>query len=223
MRPRITSRNQKRYKIFCILSTITYGTRKTPTFQKQWKMCKNRKPLYVQRSKWDSLLDKNGTLISFWEEFTSVKNKHKKINFFVVFFDAKNDERENCQQRKALTSSPIRIAQFHAKSFFKSTKNLVKSHVFEQASVGVTNSNYKTFLETCCFKNRKKLLHSRKAANDKMSPQNPDPSHGPKLLKWKKATLFFIFWNDVLEGAGTIPSDFRNHGHRAWPPKAHKN
>ena len=34
-RPKITSRNQKRYKIFCILSTITYGTRKTPTFQKQ--------------------------------------------------------------------------------------------------------------------------------------------------------------------------------------------
>ena len=123
VRPKITSRNQKRYKIFCILSTITYGTRKTPTFQKQWKMCKNRKPLYVQRSKWDSFLDKNGTLISFWEEFTSVKIKHKKINFFVVFFCAKNDEGENCQQRKVLTSSPIRIAQFHEKSFFKSTRN----------------------------------------------------------------------------------------------------
>ena len=123
VRPKITSRNQKRYKIFCILSTITYGTRKTPTFQKQWKMCKNRKPLYVQRSKWDSFLHQNGTLISFWEEFTSVKIKHKKINFFVVFFCAKNDEGENCQQRKALTSSPIRIAQFHEKSFFKSTKN----------------------------------------------------------------------------------------------------
>ena len=123
VRPKITSRNQKRYKIFCILSTITYGTRKTPNFQKQWKMCKNRKPLYVQRSKWDSFLDKNGTLISFWEEFTSVKIKHKKINFFVLFFCAKNDEGENCQQRKVLTSSPIRIAQFHEKSFFKSTKN----------------------------------------------------------------------------------------------------
>ena len=123
VRPKITSRNQKRYKIFCILSTITYGTRKTPTFQKQWKRCKNRKPLYVQRSQWDSFLHKNGTLISFWEEFTSVKIKHKKINFFVVFFCAKNDEGENCQQRKVLTSSPIRIAQFHEKSFFKSTKN----------------------------------------------------------------------------------------------------
>ena len=123
VRPKITSRNQKRYKIFCILSTITYGTRKTPTFQKLWKMCKNRKPLYIQRSKWDSFLHQNGTLISFWEEFTSVKIKHKKINFFVVFFVQKNDEGENCQQRKALTSSPMRIAQFHAKSFFKSTKN----------------------------------------------------------------------------------------------------
>ena len=51
------------------------------------------------------------------------KNETQKINFFVVFFCAKNDEGENCQQRKALTSSPIRIAQFHEKSFFKSTKN----------------------------------------------------------------------------------------------------
>ena len=123
VRPKITSRNQKRYKIFCILNTITYGTRKTPTFQKQWKMCKNRKGPYVQRSQWDSFLHQNGTLISFWEEFTSVKNKHKEINFFVVFFCAKNDEGENCQQRKVLTSSPIRIGQFHERSFFKSTKN----------------------------------------------------------------------------------------------------
>ena len=122
VRPKITSRNQQRYKIFCILSTITYGTRKTPTFHKQWKMCKNRKPLYIQRSKWDSFLHQNGTLISFWEEFISVKIKHKK-QLFVVFFCAKNDEGENCQQRKVLTSSPIRIAQFHAKSFFQSTRN----------------------------------------------------------------------------------------------------
>ena len=103
------------------------------------------------------------------------KIKHKKINFFVVFFVQKNDEGENCQQRKALTSHPIRIAQFHEKSFFKSTRNYVKSHVFEQASVGVTNSNYKKSFETCCLKNRKKLLHSREAANDKMSPQKPNP------------------------------------------------
>ena len=86
VRPKITSRNQKRYKIFCILSTITYGTRKTPTFQKQWKMCKNRKGLYIQRSKWDSFLHQNGTLISFWEEFTTVKNKHKKSTFSLCFF-----------------------------------------------------------------------------------------------------------------------------------------
>ena len=71
---------------FWILSTITYGNRKTPTFQKQWKRCENRKGLYVQRSKWDSFLDTNGKLISWWEEFCSVKWKHKKINFFVVFF-----------------------------------------------------------------------------------------------------------------------------------------
>ena len=51
------------------------------------------------------------------------KKKHQKINFFVVFFCEKNDEGENCQQRKALTISPIRIVPFHEKSFFKSTKN----------------------------------------------------------------------------------------------------
>ena len=103
-----------------------------------------------------------------------------------VLFCAKNDEGENCQQRKALTSSPIRIAQFQNMSCFKSTRNYMKSHVFEQACVGVTNTNYINSLETCYFKNRKKLLHSRKAANDKMSPQKPNPSHGPKLLKTKK-------------------------------------
>ena len=59
VRPKITCRNHKRYKIFCIWSTITFGKRKTPTFQKQWKMCKNRKPLCVQRSQWDSFLHKN--------------------------------------------------------------------------------------------------------------------------------------------------------------------
>ena len=41
---------------------------------------------YVQRSKWDSFLHQNGTLISFGEEFITVKKKHKEINFFVVFF-----------------------------------------------------------------------------------------------------------------------------------------
>ena len=76
---------KKRFKIFCILSTITHGTRKTPTFQKQWKMCKNRKPLYVQRSKWDSFLDKNGTLISFLEEFIWVTETHKKSTFSLCF------------------------------------------------------------------------------------------------------------------------------------------
>ena len=39
-RPKITSRNQTRYEIFCISITITYGTRKTPTFQKQRKCVK---------------------------------------------------------------------------------------------------------------------------------------------------------------------------------------
>ena len=71
----------------------------------------------------------------------------------------------------------------------------MKSHVFEQASVGVTNTSFINSLETCCLKNRKKLLHSRKAANDKMSPQKPNPSHGPKLLQSKKTTLFhFLKW-----------------------------
>ena len=47
----------------------------------------------------------------------------QKNQLFRGVFCEKNDEGENCQQRKALTSSPIRIAQFHEKSFFKSTKN----------------------------------------------------------------------------------------------------
>ena len=122
VRPKITSRNQQRYKILCILNRITYGTRKTPTFQKQCKRCKNKKPLYIQRSKWDALLHQNGTLIAFWEEFTSVNKKTKNQLFRGVFCE-KNDEGENCQQRKALTSHPIRIAQLHEKSFFKSTKD----------------------------------------------------------------------------------------------------
>ena len=112
-----------------------------------------------------------------------------------MFSCAKKDEGENCQQRKALTSHPIRIAQFHEQSFFKSTKNNVKSHVFEQASVGVTKTSFIIFLETCCLKNRKKLLHSRKATNDKMSPPKPNPIHGPKLSKSKKRHFFhFLKW-----------------------------
>ena len=86
-------------------------------------MCKNRKPLYIQRSKWDSFLHQNGTLISFWEEFTLGEMETQKNQLFRGVFCAKNDEGENCQQPKVLTSSPIRIAQFHEKSFFKSTKN----------------------------------------------------------------------------------------------------
>ena len=103
------------------------------------------------------------------------KTHTKKSTFSWRFFCEKNDEGENCQQRKALTSSPMRIAQFHEKSFFKGTKNYVKSHGFEQASVGVSNRNSKKTLETCCFKNSKKLLLSPKVANDKMSPQKPNP------------------------------------------------
>ena len=118
------------------------------------------------------------------------KKKTSKVQLFRCVFLQKNDEGENCQQRKALTSYPIRIAQFHEKSFFKSTKNYVKSNVFEQASVGVSNRSSKKTLETCCLKNSKKLLHSRKVANDKMSPQKPNPTHRAKLLKPKKTTLF---------------------------------
>ena len=51
------------------------------------------------------------------------KMERQKNQLFRCVFCAKNDEGENCQQRKVLTSSPIRIAQFHAKSFFKSTRD----------------------------------------------------------------------------------------------------
>ena len=51
------------------------------------------------------------------------KKTQTKSTFSWCFFCEKNDEGEKGQQRKSLTSSPIRIAQFHAKSFFKSTKN----------------------------------------------------------------------------------------------------
>ena len=70
----------------------------------------------------------------------------------------------------------------------------MKSHVFEQASVGVSNRNSKKTLETCCLKNRQKLLHSRKAANDKMSPQKPNPIWRAKLLKPKTNNTFLHFW-----------------------------
>ena len=65
----------------------------------------------------------------------------------MVFFDAKNDEGENCQQRKVLTCHPLRIAQFQEKSLFQSTNNSVKSRDFEQASVGVTNTSFINSLE----------------------------------------------------------------------------
>ena len=51
------------------------------------------------------------------------KKKTKTNQLFHGVFCEKNDEGENWQPPKALTSSPMRIAQFHAKSFFKSTKN----------------------------------------------------------------------------------------------------
>ena len=75
--------------------------------------------------------------------------KAEKYQLFRGVFCAKNDARENCQQRKALTSHPIRIAQFHETSFFKSTKNIVKSNVFGQAREGVTFSIFINFLENC--------------------------------------------------------------------------
>ena len=52
-----------------------------------------------------------------------IGKKNTKNQLFRGVFCEKNDEGENCQQRKVLTSSPIRIAQFHEKSFSKSTKN----------------------------------------------------------------------------------------------------
>ena len=62
--------------------------------------------------------------IDFLSEGILMGNMETQINnFFVVFFCAKNDEGENCQQRKALTISPIRIAPFDEKSFFKSARN----------------------------------------------------------------------------------------------------
>ena len=60
--------------------------------------------------------------------------------------------------------------------------------------MGVSNRNSKKTLETCCLKNSKKLLHSRKVANDKMSPQKPNPIWRAKLLKPKKNNTFLHFW-----------------------------
>ena len=52
-----------------------------------------------------------------------ISKRTLKVQLFRGAFCEKNDEGENCQQRKALTICPIRIAPFHEKSFFKSTKN----------------------------------------------------------------------------------------------------
>ena len=60
--------------------------------------------------------------------------------------------------------------------------------------MGVSNRNSKKTLETCCLKNSKKLLHSPKVANDKMSPQKPNPIWRAKLLKPKKNNTFLHFW-----------------------------
>ena len=60
--------------------------------------------------------------------------------------------------------------------------------------MGVSNRDSKKSLETCCLKNRQKLLHSRKGANDKMSPQKPNPTYRAKLLKPKKNNTFLHFW-----------------------------
>ena len=111
-----------------------------------------------------------------------------------MFFCAKNDEGENCQQRKVLTSSPIRIAQFHEKSFFKSTKNYVKSHGFEQASVGVSNRNSKKTLETCCFKKQQKALALPEASKRQNEPAKPKSHLTSKAVKTKKEQHFFAFF-----------------------------
>ena len=44
-----------------------------------------------------------------------------------MFFVQKNDERENCQQGKVLTSHPIQIGEFQKMSLLKITKNKEKS------------------------------------------------------------------------------------------------
>ena len=80
--------------------------------------------------------------------------------------------------------------------------------------MGVTNTNYINFLETCCLKNRKKLLHSRKAANAKMSPQKPNPTHPIRAFKVKKTSLFCIFENMRITITGPKSRLARNHGHR---------
>ena len=117
----------------------------------------------------------------------------QKNQLLRVFFCAKNDESENCQQRKALTSHPIRIAQFHEKSFFKSTKDRVKSSDFEQASVGVTFTSFINFLENCFVKNRKKQCYSCKAPSGKMSPPKPNPTHLIRAFRFKKLDTFSHF------------------------------
>ena len=81
--------------------------------------------------------------------------------------------------------------------------------------MGVSNSNYEKSLETCCLKNRQKLLHSRKAANDKMSPQKPNPTHRIRAFKLKKKLHFFSFLKNIKDIiTGPKSRLFRNHGHR---------
>ena len=88
---------------------------------KKLKKCKNRKPLYWQGSKGYSFWDKNWKLISFWNYIRYPENTTKNQLSHDVFC-AKYDERENCQQGKVLSSSPIRIGQFQKMSFLKAQK-----------------------------------------------------------------------------------------------------
>ena len=110
----------------------------------------------------------------------------------MVFFCARNDEGENCQQRKVLTSSPIRIAQFHEKSIFQSTNNYVKLHVFEQASVGVSNRNSKKVLKLVVKKQAKAvaLPQRSKRQNEPAKAKSHPPT---KAVETKKNNIFLHF------------------------------
>ena len=66
----------------------------------------------------------------------------------MMFFCAKNDERENCQQGKVLSSSPIRIGQFQKMSPPKDPKKCVKSVTKWKALSQLT---YRIFIKFLIF------------------------------------------------------------------------
>ena len=111
-RPKITARNQKNWKLTAFWVCFYLISWKLKKFKIVEKSVKTEN-LYTYS-------DQRGILFE-------TQNPPNVAYLIVMFFVQKNDERENCQQRKVLTSHPIEICEFQKMSLPKITKNREKS------------------------------------------------------------------------------------------------